>query len=631
MTTNIPVVNANTCLHGVGIICGLTVCVQEDCSIMVAEGSVITTSGTLIPVAAHLFKSYKKITSDKVNLHFKNLKVNQVWELSEIHDSNTDPLKQQSPKDTPTRDFLENKVVVLLQDVASGQLFFVLVDNTDAIKIKGIEETIKKIKAKSQTNKPTGVFAKEEKPVFNFDYTEKAIFSYLQLSHIVVPRFGYKTLAIKDNNKPFGYDNFQNPFLKVNDFKSIFFEYKAILDDLIPEFYDALTILHKLYGDFLTHKGGNYWEKYRNILSAKWDCFLEEGEHLYYIQYFYDWLCDLAKAYNELCHELTNYKAECRCGVDPDHQELYTITFLGPILGSQSSYNSLIFRDYYIPTVAMDNNEENLRRIKFLHWRMMMMIWTFDLPGLKLDEKVLRDKFKIVPAKEFEDSTNFFEKNQNSEHPIRFTPSRIIQSCLGQQAIPFYYPLDSDSPYSLHQYWDFQAIKENKLDQIFSYNAISDADSYTHCRHVQYPMAYLLKEFPFTRVEGAIGKIYPKPGHQQNPFHTQIAELAKNTNCCIDFVFIKILPPTSPSNLFCNNIKYLNGLEHQNGALQGQTIVYLYVGSAEQIELNECKKDKTPEIVSDTIIADFTLPYRLSLVSSLNTSFEIVQIICQTS
>jgi hypothetical protein len=616
---NIPVVKANNCLHGVGIVCGLTVSVTEDCSILLTEGSVITTSGVLIPVSDHLFKSYKKVTSDKINLYFKNLKINQVWELSEVHDSSTDPLKKQSPKDTPTRDFLEKKIMVLLQDLASEQLYFILIDDTDAIRLKGIEDTIKKIKTKSQPKKHTGVFAKEEKSVFNFEYTEKAIFSYLQLSHIVVPRFGYKTLAIKDASQPFGYDNFENPFLRVNNFKSIFFEYKAILDNLVPQFYDALTILHKLYGKVLTHKGENYWEKYRNILGAKWDCFLAEGEHLYYIQYFYDWLCDLVKAYNELCHELTNYMAVCTCDANSDQQKLYTISFLGPILGSQSSYKSLIFRDTYIPTIAMNNNEENLRRIKFLHWRMMMMIWTFDLPGLKLDEKVLRDKFKVVPAKEYEDSTNFFEKNLNAEHPIRFTPSGIIQSCLGQQAIPFYYPLDSDSPYSIHQYWNFQFVKENRNDQIYSYNVIMpDKDSYSQHIHVQYPWAFTLREFPFTRIEGAIGKIYETSKETVK----QIIELVKKTNCCIDFAFIKV-----DANWFRENIKFLNGLEHQSGALQGQTIVYLYVGLDEQIELNECKKDNAPEIVSGTIIADFTLPYRLSLENLSSSPIEIVQIL----
>jgi hypothetical protein len=619
----------NTCLQGIGIVCGLNVRVKPDCSIHVSEGSAINGEGILLKVKEHNFKSYKKKPNEQLVKFFETGKISNFYELSEVHDGSTDSLKQQSPNDTPTKDLLENKILIMLSDAQTGAQHFVLLRYHDVAEMKQLGEAIRKIKKQVASN--IGIFKNEQNKEYLFEDIEKALFPYLQLPKVEVPRFGYKTLAIVDKKLDFGLVNFENPFLKVKNFSSIFFEYKAILDDLIPEFNEALAQLHQLYGNILTDKGGNYWEKYRLALAQKWDTFLEDGEHLYYVQYFYDWLQDLVKAYQELCIALSNYHADCHCEEhNAQKQSSLKTLFLGPVIGAQSSYKSLIFRDYYTPSSTMNNSEDQLRKIKFLHWRMMMMIWTFDLPFLKLDEKVLRNKFKLIRAKEFEDSTNFYEKKALDDVPIKFTPSAAIEQPLENQAIPYYYPVDSDSPFSLHNYWNYQNVKNNLTAFEYSFNTINDIDTYSAERMTNTPIAFSLQQYPFVRVEGAIGRKY------SNDTKRIIQDLILNGNICIDVVFINIYQEdyltkndATEAEWFKNNFKFLNGLEHKNGANHGQTMVFLYVGTDEQLELNECKKDGDPEIPELTIVADFTLPYRVSLetLNIVNRNIDILELI----
>ena len=305
---------------------------------------------------------------------------------------------------------------------------------------------------------------------------------------MVLPRFGYQNLAIKDESEPLDLDlipegdpnlkkfdtvlldNLQNPFTAISSFKDLFFEYKTILEETFPEFEQAIKSLHEHFGGLLTHKSEAYLERFREVLLQKWQVFLEEGEHLYYIQYYYDWLCDLIKAYNELRHALDCFSAECFCENESKYSTLKASRdgmppmpshlLLGPVLGGRTSYQPLIFRDYFKQSFTVNNNKDRLNEIKLLHWRLMMMIWTFDLPFLRLETKVLYNSGYLVPAEEDKDSTDYLENqdiNLDEQYnledlPIKITPSKSPYDLLGTQAIPYYYPLDANSSYSVHRF-----------------------------------------------------------------------------------------------------------------------------------------------------------------------------------
>jgi hypothetical protein len=636
-----PTPPINVCLTGHGIVCGLNVHVNANCDIEIEEGTAISKKGTLIKVGNKSFSAYLKEPSKLIQQYFphdfsqKNKGDRTVLELTTNpkYDPKTmDSLKQQSPKDLPTRDVLTDKIlVILIPNDKPTEQYFLLVSPTLLLE-KGDPNILKKVKELSKseiTESRTGIFKRPQKSTVTYstEVIEMAFHAYLELPEVYLPRFGYKTLAIIDKGQPFGTDNFQNPFIRVKKFQDIFNEYKAILDDLIPEFEKALEKLHDLYGDQLSHKGKSYWAQYRTILLKKWQSFLEEGEHLYYIQYYYDWLSDLIKAYDELREKLSAFTGECACE-DSDKKLTYTLLQLGPVLGGRTGYTPSVFKDYFTAPLIDGDNAERWNEIRFLHWRIMMMIWTFDLPQLRLDEKVLIKGNYIVPAKEFQDSTNYFEKTDvNKDNkidledvPIKLTPSQTPDTLLGEQAIPYYYPLDADSPYSLHRYWHYRLTQMKRIQHIRSFDAIDDSDSYTFLKEnkyhkdTQFPLAFSLRNYPFLRAEGHIGKkniAIPRPPIK--PIFTIWRELIQKYNLTANVVFVAVseINRLIALNQYTANI--LNaplgfGLEHIAGLEQGQTLILVYADTAEQIELKECKKDTKPEIELLTIVADFTTP-----------------------
>lgn len=622
-----PPQQVNVCLHGQGIVCGLAVYATPYCDIELSAGTAIAADGTVINIEKQSFGYYLIEPSKIVQTYFphdfsdKNRSNRTVLELVSAHaydSQKTDSLKQQTPHDLPTRDLLTDKIMVVLIDSQDHNKPYFLLVSPSLLLEKSDPDLLEKVKNLSKTEitkSPTGFFQRPKKTTITYanELIERAARPYLQLPELYVPRFGYKKLAIKDDSLRFGTDNFVNPFTKITSFKDIFGEYKAILDDLVPAFETALKKLHTLYGHQLTHKGTDYWTTYRTILVRKWQVFLEDGEHLYYIQYFYDWLVDLVKAYDELCQQLSAFVGHCHCHEQPADAK-YTLIRLGSVLGGSTSYTPVLFRDYFEPPMIDGKNAEHWNEIKFLHWRLMMMIWTFDLPQLKLDEKVLVKDGYLIPAKEFEDSTNYFEKTNKIDKagekpgtvdfedvPLKLTPGQTPDTLLGEQAIPYYYPLDADSPYSLHQYWNYPLTQMHRTRHIRSYNAIEDGDSYTATpqgkfhKDSQYPLAYHLRQYPFLRAEGHIGKLF-NTATTLNDWKNYI----ETHNLSVNVTAVAL-----------TNLKQFNdknaGLEHIGGLAQGQTLVLVYADADEDIILDECKKP-TIEIKKGAIVADFTVP-----------------------
>lgn len=624
----------DVCLHGHGIVCGLTAQVGENCDIIIAGGTAIATNGNVISIPPRRFRYYLKRASDTVQKYFPHQvddmsRINRtVLELSDagkfdVH--NMDPLKPQSPQDLPTEDLLSDKILVILIVQGEQKPYFLLVSPSELLKKN--EKLLRDVEALSKeeiVEHAHGIFKRPKETVrYSEEVIDAALKRDLRLKEVVVTRFGYKNLAVISAGQPYGPANLRNPFLQVTTFKDIFYEYKAILDELVPDFVNALEKLHAIYGSDLTHKGASYWDKYRKILIRKWQVFLEQGEHLYYIQYYYDWLIDLVKGYNELRVQISAFSGECECA-EKSEQKPNILIKLGPVLGSQSSYTPLPFRDYFIPPLIDGQNSEKWNEIRFLHWRIMMMIWTFDLPFLKLDEKVLRRERFIIPAQEYEDSTNFLEKKNTVDKPgeipgtvniedlsVIFTPGRCPDEELGNQAIPYYYPLDADSPFSLHRYWNYRATQMKQTRHLHSYNAFENEDSYVfisegyYHRDTLFPLAFHLSKYPFLRIEGHIGKIFDSAltikdmADSMQRYNLVFNIIAISVDELNDFVNKKPVGATRPTGL---------GIEHSGGLEQGQTLVLVYIKTDEQIELNECKKDALPEIVAGAIVADFTIP-----------------------
>ncbi|MGX5820946.1 hypothetical protein ACWKWU_22300 [Chitinophaga lutea] len=627
----------DTCVAGEGVICGLEVHVQPDCSIEVSEGTLVLPDGAVRHIAQQRFRRYRKpgqISQKVKKFMLEYLRLEKIsernMEFLQLADDtapagSTDSLKQQHPDDIPERNLNRDKVMVVLalpvSDSSDLKLYWVLVTRNAMAATAGMEQ--------APDEDDQALFSKILAPRdIDIADVDRFLRPVLQLPLLHMRRFGFQQLAIIQPAEGLQESNLEPPFTGVNSFAQIFYEYKAIIDEYVPVFRDALKTLHDHFGPVLTHKGADFLEQYRRMLTLKLNAFCEEGEHLYYIQYLYDWLRDLTVAYNELASRLSGFRGACTCK-EVTKEEGEGISFpgflvmLGPVLGGRSTYSPLIFRDLAQPA----DKDALIREIRQLHWRMMVMIRTFDLPFLHLD-KALASSDQGV--EERLDSTDHWESlgEQPSALPVKLTPSRGPSWPLGKRAIPYYYPLDSNSVYSLHRFWDYEATVLRRTDTHLSYNAYegdSDKpstdtvnDSYSNRPEVLLPLAFDLEPYHWLRPEGHIGRLV-ELNPDNNTFMLEgcnLAEYIDKYNICLDVIACPL-----PGSDGVNPLQFLQGLEHRPALQQGQTLVLLFAASNEQIELAECRKTERPEVAERTVVADFVLPYRFSCCPNYGVTY----------
>lgn len=630
----------DTCIAGSGVVCGLEVNVSPDCSVEVSPGTAIMPGGTVLHTPLKRFRRYMK--ADKIDPAVKSFLLSYL-KLSDINPQHmeflqlagddaavdsTDSLKQQHPDDIPERNLNRDKVMVLLalpqaQTQAPGNpstpstdpdplLYWVLITRNALANANGIEAP--------KDGDDQGLFsAALESSDIDIAVADRALRPVLQLPLLTIPRVGYKQLAIIEPAQGVKENNLQMPYTSVNTFSQIFFEYKAIIDDYIPVLRDALKTLHDLFGPLLSHKGPDALDQYRKILMLKLKTFYEEGLYLLYVQYIYDWLRDLTTAYNELVLQLNGYRGVCTC--KDIAADTGVMVMLGPVLGGRTTYSPLIFRDLALPA----DSDARIREVRCMHWRMMMMIRTFDLPFLHL-EKVVNTTTQGI--EEQLDSTDYWESLSASDPvtvfdplPVKCTPTKSTEEPLGRSAIPYYYPLDSNSIYSVHRFWNYEATVLRRIDTLLSYNAhdgdqdklSTDAvnDSYSTRPEVLMPLVYNLEPCHWLKVEGHIGRRINVEGPYFTVSGFDLGAYIQRYNLCLDVIAISLMG--SDANIALDK---LMGLEHRPALQQGQTLVLLYTGMDEQIELQECKKTERPEVAAGTIVADFVLPYRFSCCQS---------------
>jgi hypothetical protein len=626
----------DTCIAGNGVVCGQEVNVNPDCSIGVSEGTVVLPDGTVTHIAQKRFRYYVK--PDRIHpgvkeFMFSYLKLDKIDEQhmaflqladGEVASDSTDALKQQHPDDIPERNLNRDKVMVLLAlpgDKGSEQvLFWILVTRNALAGAAGIATP----KDEDDQALFSKTFSQKEIDIAEVDRFLRPV---LQLPLLTIPRFGYKQLAIIETAKGLQENNLQPPFATINSFSHVFFEYKEIIDDYALVLRDALKVLHDLFGPLLSHKGAANLEQYRKFLALKIKAFYEEGRHLFYIQYVYDWLRDLTIVYNELVEQLNGFRGTCTChDVQPaDRKGL--MVMLGPVLGGRTTYQPLIFRD--LALVA--ERDAVIREVRCMHWRMMIMIRSFDLPFLQQD-KVLGSGSQAI--EERLDSTNYWESlvppgmlDVFEVLPVKFTPTRGTTSPLGKMAIPYYYPLDSDSIYSVHQYWDYETTVLRRTDTHLSYNAHAGDedkpttdivnDSYSTRPEVLLPLAFNLEPYHWLRPEGHIGKkVTIFEDRKFSLAGVDLWKYLRQYNLCVDVIAIGL--PGSDSRLLLED---LQGLEHRPALQQGHTLVLFFAASDEQIELQECRKTVRPEVENGTVVADFVLPYRFTCCPNEDISY----------
>jgi len=189
------------------------------------------------------------------------------------------------------------------------------------------------------------------------------------------------------------------------------------------------------------------------------------------IQYFYDFIYDLIKAFYELRYKARQLTSEC-CGNEmkfPFH------LVLGQADANTAGDGQSPYRQYFIYSPLFSGENEGLSEVRSLFVRMVLMVKEF-----LLTEKALE---KGLPGQ------------------IRVTPSRYGHAFLSERCIPYYYKV-VDTPDALYTYWNYEKTKRGNASWNLGYNAAlySAADPVVH------PLVYDIEAFDFFRIEGHIGK-----------------------------------------------------------------------------------------------------------------------------
>ena len=574
-------------LLGIGIVCGLEVFRDTQCYISITKGVGVTSTGHVVCIADKTLKYYKKYNDPnkyfQTLINCKNEKGTRkcdLWELIPHREENASSIVPQNAASVD-KPFLEDKVVLLyLEDEAKLTVRILLIDQSDMweiLKCSCIFNT-HCIPSEPKDEEDISIFDKNRHSSLQSDEElYHAVNKKYMLKEIAIRRFGYSQVDVSDLYLDDPEEENLNPGQP-----DYFKEYEMIIDKTLKKLDDEIDKLHGFFGCMIdpchckekdsgaedspcnpvtpgspTETGLQMhnikiFKRYFTLINKKWGAYKRLGKPVESIQYFYDFVKDLVKTYNELLYELHELMNEC-C---PDTDCFPRHLMLGRIK-EEVSFKQSVFRQPYQQPPVYNGNADRLQMIRFLHWRMVIMMKCFYIPDWELDDMSDESYFDVLRMEN--------EKRKPGDNkdylPVRITPSRLFSEPLGKQAIPFYYNL-SDSPYSLQHYWDYFATKHDREDHHLSYFCKEDP-GYSQLTFVQHPFLYLLDQYPFYRIEGHTGL-------KQAEAIKAITNLRKRYRLCF-----AIVPINNKNELE----KWLDkGAEHVAGVKQGGIFILINDG-----------------------------------------------------
>jgi len=613
-------------LLGMGIVCGLEIFRDAQCFISITKGVGVTSQGDVVCIPDKTIKYYKEYTDP--NNYFNTLinckpgaypKQCLVYEMLEYREEGALSIVPQT-LDAVDKPFLEDKVVLLyLEDAVKMTVRILLIGEQDMW-------TILKCGCIMQTHCiPTEPKEEEDISIFDKDREDalpgdeelyNAVHKKYMLNALTIRRFGYGAVDIGDLNVG---DNKEENLLPDFDFtdstpdkrKEKFFKaYELIIDEALKNLDDEIDKLHNYFGCMIdachckekNNEADKKWpcnpvntntttetglqmhnikifNNYFTIINKKWAVYKKNRKPAESIQYFYGFVKDLIDTYNELLNELYELMNDCCSGTEcfPKHLMLGRIK-------EEVSFQASIFRQEYLQPPVYNGNANRLQQIRFLHWRMVIMMKCFYIPDWEVDDFSDENYYDVLHMEGEK------ELKQDERLPVRITPGKMFNELLGKQTIPFYYNL-SNSPYSMQYYWDYLSTKHNREDHQLSFFN-KEIPGYTNLDFVVHPFVYSLSQYPFYRVEGHTGMPVMDA-------ITKIKNLRRRYGLSFDLV------PVTTENLMELFTKPVEenefaayGLEHVSGVQKGYTFLLLHDG------------DKNNP---GTVIADFQLPFMVNI------------------
>ncbi len=266
--------------------------------------------------------------------------------------------------------------------------------------------------------------------------------------------------------------------------------------------YDAFEpVLNTMFptNPFTSINNQDYADNWKNIFNA--------GANQYYgIQYYYDFVKDLALAYEEFKEVACDLAAEC-C---PDDDLFPKHLMLGELTPTDDCHPSP-YRQVFIPS-PIHQNEGVLNHVISLFNRAVLMVEHFDFARIN-------------------DVAN--------PNMLKITPSCEKKGPLSDRAIPYYYNINSNvNTYgvgTLEQAWNYANIRKCASGSsgvaVAYYN--NDIAASSPLTPITTPLLFNTDPYNFLRIEGALGQ-------DASVIKAELEQMKSNFNLAFDVLSLRL-------------------------------------------------------------------------------------------
>ena len=464
-------------LIGIGIVCGLNI-VQHTGTIEITKGCGVTSQGYLILLDTAQYAYYIPYTApdQPTDLPFtypgalpfykpfsQNKNIFLLLTDDEYNALESDQQKNALTLSSAPANFLNDYVVVLFLEARELDL-----KNCDMFDCNN----------------------KGEKMLFD---VKPLIVSKKDLPDAITE--GRGTVGENLSNIPheINFKRYNVPYVNLQTSDDVINGFVKLVDDLtLSRVANAYIYSYEKYKLLLNQQVNPFTTLFTQLKTQR-DAILKNNK--VFIQYFYDFVDDLIKAYYEFTVKITGIVSAC-C---PDENLFPLHLVLGEASKNTEAYAKDAYRQYFIYSPLFEKTDSDVTEAVFLFQRMMIMVKEFTVPS---------------PAT-FSNTT------------IKITPSQYEHLQLSQRAIPYYYRVNEIGS-ELYKAWSYYKTTHGNAGFNMSYNA----NLYNSNDAVVHPLLYDIEYYNFFRVEGHIGKNY-------SDVLSNLASQIQNFNLPFDIVAVQ--------------------------------------------------------------------------------------------
>ncbi len=474
-------------LIGIGIVCGLEISFQEKESVQISKGCGVTSQGYLITFCDTKFTHLISYTT-------RNFPGNLTL-IKQCEDDKTypKPFYKDEFKDGIFQLLTDEQFENLNADEKQNAIAF---NNNSTVDLKKYavvlfleteEENLKNCDTNDCNDKGSRMDF-EVKALL----VEKVIINELRRQSKIEVPVGKPTVT-----PGLQHIELQRYNVPVQDLKSadeVLQAFAALVDDAkLKRIAEVLNYCFIKYYYLLENETFNPFENLFEQFKKLRDEILKNNPIL--IQYFYDFIDDILKAYYEFKYKV--FEVNTSCCVNEMLFPLHLV--LGEATKNTLDEVKSNYREYFIWSPLFNNQKNALAEIRLLFTRI----------------KLLTTQVDFVSITDFEQRT------------VKITPSRYGFVYLSDRCIPFHYNVINKGN-ELYRYWNYEKTRRGNDRFNLGYNAFQ----YNAADNVIRPLLYDIERFDFFRIEGHIGKnitraiTLVKTLQQQNNLPFEIAALS---------------------------------------------------------------------------------------------------------